>query len=41
MLFEIFTPIWSPINENGKKIVKNQKLKILVDRYFGINSVDS
>ncbi len=52
MSFEIFTPIWSYVNENEKKIAKNQKFKILkkkwsgdmVDRYlsqkFGVNPLD-
>ncbi len=28
MSFEIFTPIWSYVDENEKKIVKHQKFKI-------------
>ncbi len=36
MSFEIFTPIWSYINENEKKIVKNQEFKILKNKKNGL-----
>ncbi len=29
MSFEVFSPMWSHVNENEKKIVKNQKCEIL------------
>ncbi len=43
-MFEVFSPIWSHVNENKKKIVKNQKCKILKNKHklsiCGINLLD-
>ena len=33
--FEVFSPMWSHVNENEKKIISNQKCKVLK-----INSLD-
>ncbi len=36
MSFEIFSPVWSHVNENEKKFVKNQKFKIFENKKNGL-----